>query len=838
MTKKNLAFIGLGVVVVATLLYILFWQSGVEEVSVGDNSSGFKTEIEYKPSEIEPNPEIAKDFDTKDIYNLADMQKAYGVNFSPKDLAMLAQNKFVTKNILETSIRPDSTSDNAREFLQLYKRVQGPTWENGYKERGPENSIFFSSDVFFNAYNNLYTELLKEMENKIFYPNIKALSQKFYEAAAQKLKSATIEEEKNKWMRVRNYFAVAHTLFSTAKEPLKEEDFQDSEGHGINPNDVIDSSNAKDKTIDTYENASLFVKKLALDAESEKAVLGDLEIIFGAEKTGVPAVFKTEYETYAEKTGMIFKVDFTQFTPRGTYTSSSLRRQYFRGMKWFISVPFFIKSSELTDHSFGIAELMAENPEALKNYNELESAINFLVGSSDDLMPVDYLQALAESKGSADPSAAAMQYLVKAHDPKIKDLAAEYRDVGTENSDDVRLATKGMRFFSPKFVIDSYWTGFLTQGDEAPRPGYTQKLPPMASSLEVMALLGSDYARTQISKLDFYAPSTREAIEKAMGELAAQKAELTDADWQNNIYNGWLWTIQSLFGWQKQYHDVLPQFMQNLAWEAKTLETASGWWTELRHAAILYAKQSFAEKGGGGPAACDPREVPPAPKSYIEPQLEAYTRLHVLAKRTYEGLHNQGYELLNLDRLDSFIHLMDTVVEYTEKELTNAILVENIKVIEAPDRADERTICVEHVIEGGSSDWEKLRLEIISGLQASLPVPLEGSVLPAKDRRAALVADVHTGGDSNYDTRILYEGTGIPYVIFTAVNDANGKRLTIGFTYSHYEFTELLGGQRLTDEKWQSRFYEGDESYEAYHYTHPATWPKTNFWYAPLFNLK
>ena len=130
-----------------------------------------------------------------------------------------------------------------------------------------------------------------------------------------------------------------------------------------------------------------------------------------------------------------------------------------------------------------------------------------------------------------DPAQATLSYLAKAREPKIKDLAAEYAAAGTEQSDEVRSKTKGMRFFSGKFIMDSYWTGFLTQGDEAPRPGYPQKLPPMASSLEVMSLLGSSYAESQIPTLDFYSVNNAKAIEKALGELKAEQAKLTDDVW-------------------------------------------------------------------------------------------------------------------------------------------------------------------------------------------------------------------------------------------------------------------------------------------------------------------
>jgi hypothetical protein len=106
--------------------------------------------------------------------------------------------------------------------------------------------------------------------------------------------------------------------------------------------------------------------------------------------------------------------------------------------------------------------------------------------------------------------------------PKIKSLHAVYPTAGDVQSADVLSATTGMRFFSGKFILDSSWTGYLTQGDEALKPGYTQHLPPMASSLEVLSLLGSDYATQKIPTLDFYTPNNSQAIDQAMAELKKQ----------------------------------------------------------------------------------------------------------------------------------------------------------------------------------------------------------------------------------------------------------------------------------------------------------------------------
>lgn len=796
---------------------------------VTPQTTGFGESVVYTEPSIKIDPNIAKDFDVKDIQNVEAMEKAYDVTFSREERKALASQKFVMKNILDTNIRPRGGMDNAREFPQLYQVTAGP---RDYKSRELSNAQFYSTDVFMNSYANLYTELLKEMENTVFYPSMKSLSKQFFENAQKHLDTATTEKEKKTWTDVRNYFAVPYALFETSASPLTTEDYQ-SDSVQLDPEKVLSEWKDRDAKVDVSEKASEFVRTLKLDTESETNILKDVKQVFDASGKGQPEILKQAYDDYKKQTGIEFSVDFSQFTPRASYTSSSLRREYFRALKWYIMLPFFVKSPELTMDAYAISQLLAEDTQAAKEYGQLESAINFMVGTSDDLTPTDYLAALASAKNAPDKEAAALQYLVKAHDPKIKDLAADYQTIGTEKTDDVRLKTKGLRFFSGKFIVDSYWTGFLTQGDEAIRKGYTQKLPPMASMLEVMSLLGSDYAKAQIPKLDFYKDTNKEAIEQAMGELEKQNATFTEEDWQKNLYTSWMWTIQGLFGWQKTNHDVLPQFMQSPNWAAKTLQTAAAFWTELRHATILYAKQSFAELGGGGDG-CDPREVPPPPKAYIEPNIQTYARLSYLAKRTNQGLKDQGYQLKNMAPLETYIAMLDVVMDYTNKELGNTTLKEEVTTTTEPDPEDPKKMCTHHDITGVGSDWETLRLVLMNDLLNSIPVPVEGPLLPAKDRRTAIVADVHTGGDSANPLSILYEGEGVPYVMFVAVKDTNGPRLTVGFVSSQYEFTKPYGGQRMTDEDWQKNFYVGDEPYNAFDYTTKDTWPAVNTWFAPL----
>ena len=77
------------------------------------------------------------------------------------------------------------------------------------------------------------------------------------------------------------------------------------------------------------------------------------------------------------------------------------------------------------------------------------------------------------------------------------------------------------------------------------------------------------------------------------------------------------------------------------------------------------------------------------------------------------------------------------------------------------------------------------------------------------DRKVALVADVYTANaDNNPDKSILYEGVGLADEIYVVVEIGGYLYLTRGAVLSYREFTQPLGGQRLTDEEWQQQLQE------------------------------
>lgn len=761
-----------------------------------------------------------------DVKNLSAITEAYGITLTAAQRSALEQQGIIQLPLSATTINPEGRGSD-REFPGLYTAVRGST--NAF-DRTQANSILYTSDIFLSTYNRLFEELIKEVENTAFFPSMRDTSARLYAAAGVELAAATNDADRARWAKVRDYFAVPHCLLQNAAGA------PDVSGMtGDETSAALRAFGEADATTDSREKVESCVKGLKLGAD-EAVVLAQVAQVYATEGAMEPVLFEAEFQEYAERTGKEFKVDFTQFTPRSHYTGTSLRRQYFRAMSWYIQLPFFLRQPELSSYAFSIASLLAKDPKALADYQRLERTIVFLVGASDDLRPSDYLRALEAGRGKPQPAVAALAFLDQARNPQVKSLGATYQSVGTEQTADVLDLTKGMRFFSGKVLRDTTWTSRLTQGDEAPLPGFTQKLPPMASALEVQSLLGSTYAGTQVDTLPFVTAQNRDAVHQMLGQLATETSALPDAAWQGSTYHLELWGLQGMYQWQDANRAALPAFMRSPAWDAKTLQTGSGAWTELRHATLLYAKQSFAEMGAGWDSPCDPGKLPEPAKGYIEPQPVLYDRMLALAYATDDGLKAQGFTgLRNAAPLTKYATLLGTVRGYTARELRDETLVEKLdtKQVDDPDKPGKK--CTVTTV--SSSDWETLRL-LTGRLVEAQPVVVEGDYIQNKDRRAAIVADVHTGGDSTTppfpkQTRILYEALGVPNVVIALVQDANGPRAVIGFTFRHHEFTEPHGGPRKTDEDWQKGFYEADE-YDAFKYTDPKTWPAQPSWYAPL----
>ena len=96
--------------------------------------------------------------------------------------------------------------------------------------------------------------------------------------------------------------------------------------------------------------------------------------------------------------------DFSQYVPRGRYTTSEALQRYFRALMYAGRVGFFLRASKATSVSTALAEehtaaallisqtIMGEA--RLRHlYERVQHLLDFFVGPSDDLTPADYVSA-------------------------------------------------------------------------------------------------------------------------------------------------------------------------------------------------------------------------------------------------------------------------------------------------------------------------------------------------------------------------------------------------------------------------------------------------------------
>jgi len=713
---------------------------------------------------------------TDQLENLRSFKKE-NIDFNQAELAAMENpGFFLTENYLIKD-----QSNGMDDFTDTYSAFMGNTDEY-YRE--PQNSLFITSDLGLHLYHLLVDRSFQAIEETKFQPMLRNMTQALFIDSISNYKANIDAKLKQGYRDLAIFYLVPLVVLdagSTAIAQLKPEDFSDFAQYMQAVDQAqIDQSQQKLNfalTAKTYNGVDL------PDGIYDMAK-AELQLINEA-KGIAPSPFFTPLRPE-------FENDYSQFTPRSHYTKNNILKSYFIAMMWYGRLGFTVKDAALTRDALMITgqinNLKVGGSSLAKMWSDLSATIDFFVGETDDLTASQYTAEAQQIFGNNLTAAdltdddqiirfinAAKQDLPK---PKILSEAINMNTVDEKTKDELLAETMQFRFMGQRFTPDAYFLNRLTQGDEAPDPETGQKLPSMPTALMPISLIAPEN-NTVKSYLDVWisakAPQSDKIIAKVYGQLQAEIATYQAATWTQNIYWSWLNCFRPLL---QDYGSGYPLFMDNQAWQKKTLSTTLGSYTELKHDTLLYAKQSYAERGGGPP---EEPPLPPAVKGYVEPDLVFWQRLTNLAIMTENGLNDR--ELLSQEfivRYDTFIKAANFFQKIVGRELANQAISDD--------------------------DFETLR--IIPATLNLIAEPLANQELTDKDRRAGIIADIHTDAVKN---QILYEATAKPYIIYVVVKDINGTRLTRGAVYSHYEFTAPIDG-RLTDEVWQNQVYLGQGS--------------------------
>ena len=455
---------------------------------------------------------------------------------------------------------------------------------------------------------------------------------------------------------------------------------------------------------------------------------------------------------------------YSLFRPRGHYTRSKVCSRYFRGMMWLQTAHFGTNKPSKMKQIVLIANVFNQQPKLRAIYNKVSEPITYLMGTPDN---VTLIQVANQIKEMGLP----IEQLLSSR----KDMANLTKDIEEIAKRQMRIELKKTR--GSKYVVDIMPQRY--QPDAEALIATTDQdspvsLRPCPKGLDWMAVMGLPGAeRILIDELKETQRWT--GFPKAL-TTARKKAATTP--WEACVANQWMYTLQSLGDTAQS----LPYFMQSPQWQKKNLNTALASWAELKHDAILYAKQPMlAECGDGGPE-------PPVVKGYVEPNVKFWEKAIALVTRMDKVLTTYN---LQTEKAKAVYERIKEMAEFcrdiSKKELNGGKIT------------DEEYNQIEII----GSMVENISLELVSEDNEML----QGwSDVVSTDKKVAVVADVFTASGENVaidDKCVLYEGVGPAYEIYVVVEIDGSLYLTRGAVLSYREFTRWISDPRLTDEEWQ-----------------------------------
>ena len=713
-----------------------------------------------------------------------------GVQLTPAQKRFINDHKFLLIPKSNTKFKgkvdlSGADEDPFDEMIGLFDYISG---SSDPALRQPENCRFVNPDVMLQALHKYFENSLEYLEKTELAGALRNFLTAMQDGALEDKASASGKLAEH-YELIAAQFTVPLVILENARWPNPKE--QEIVEPSPPPPPPADDQ-------DTLENALKILDKFK-DKFSDPVfnrMAAELRLIYGA-KDLAPSPL---YGQYA-KPGETVKADYTQFTPRSHYVKGSLLRAYFRAMMYLGRNGYLLGNEGGISDSLLVALLMAnpgpDGQAPLKDWRRIMELTGFYAGKPDDIGYPEWRDFLVKVLGTEKLSAGEAvnpatlakisQKLGELKPPRIFSEVVVAPAVFTSTKEQMLEAAKSLHIFGQRFTFDGWILNRLTAGQEKTEV----RLPSMPSALFVPAVLG-DQAALRFSDQYLqrltppFTPAETDQFAGRMNEVAADLGKVTDPEWFSSLNTAWLKLLSTL---TSSFGNGYPLYMQDKLFGVKQVESFLGSYTELKHDTLLYAKQSYAERGGGG----EDTPPPPVPKGLVEPNLAFWKTLERLVDYIYSGYSKYGIfknELEDYGRLKIFKQDVSWYAALAARELQGEPISEH--------------------------DYEKLRTSPLMYMAA----PFEaGQVLQEKDMRSALIADIHT---DTLKEQILYEATGEPYVMLVLAGNDGTVRLTVGAAFNHYEFTGPLA-TRYSDADWQKRVYE-----------HRPTLPAKNFWYDSL----
>ena len=454
---------------------------------------------------------------------------------------------------------------------------------------------------------------------------------------------------------------------------------------------------------------------------------------------------------------------YSLFRARGHYTRSDALKRYFHGMMWLQTASLGLEHETEVKQAVQMACTMKLFTKLRNKYDKINNLITLLMGEPDNL---GMLQVITE----VDKTHMKMEELMN-DDKTIAKLTKTLNEIGDkqtrirpkfEKTSHNKINVMAQRYQSDAEVLQE-----MVDYDSK----VTKRAVPKGT--DVMAAMGVSAAE-QILKEE------KTEWKQLLPTLDKMKKRMGEIDWKETTATQWMETLKVL---AEPHVDPAPYFMQNPEWGKKDLNAALASWAELKHDAILYAKQPMGAECGGG------ESVPePVVKGYVEPNVKFWKKAVELLDNTAKILESQNLMTEKIEGETARLRDEATfLLRVSEKELEGKTL------------SDEEYDQIEYI----GATFENISLELLRAPDQELYnwVDIEGA-----DRKVALVADVYTANaDNNPSKSILFEAVGDADEIYVVVEIGGYLYLTRGAVLSYREFIQPIDQPRLTDEEWQEQ---------------------------------
>lgn len=685
-----------------------------------------------------------------------------GYSYLDSDIAkMLETHRLLIQRVdpSEYSLYAEKPDDMISLYDALYRKKFQP--------------IFVTTDLAAHASHLVFDRILQHIEEEYFYPRLLLLCQNFIKDL--EARQAVGEAELIAKEKALLFFKTAEALLLLAPE--------------------------KKRVKDDYGRIEPEPSYVDVDRDLVLASFPDevgAEIALMEEAGGFAESNILSFEKDGEK--ITYLEDFSQYKARGHYTKNGVLAAYFKAMMWFGRSHFLLAADDAGVYPIGglqssnaeeltfllapvallINDIVLNNKNLYTEWKNLFDPVTQLIGMSDEL-GIDEVMPLWESLKGSDfnvfisDKKNIVDFMKEAHNqleaPAIAGSSVFY---GPSEGED-RKPPIGWRLFGQRFTLDS----FVHNNISSPR----LQDRTLVTGLDIMNAFGSKTAEYFL-EAEFNHPVYGEGLKKTLSDFEKMFDEQDESFWNRSYYNAVLYTIKNLANFEQ---GAGFYFTESPAWNIKALNAAHGAWAELRHDTILYAKQSYAEKGGNGDYDPTYRTEPiPNPVHYLEPNTAFWKSSALSIVKLYNSLAH--FDLLDAEGKRALSKLL----EMYEKAIEISKLETEDKPVPEKDLA---------FIKNFSKELINIVLVYVRGENIANP----------DDLKMACVADIFTDAESG---TVLEVAVGNPRRLFVPLNDTQGgKRIAIGYTYSYYEFTQPITN-RLNDDEWKKMVYEKNATVE------------------------